>query len=483
VFAVLDNTQAGMKQHRRRGYVVTDACEEAERVLMSESGVAVISGNSGDGKTCMAWELVCRVSTKHGLKPAKISTARAWRELVNAKIPMVVFIDDLLGTSNMSLNSLGEWLPILPGMAECVTEGLVRLVLPIRRKILNECWDKIHNFDVFNENNIVDLTSKAFQLTENSKTDILKKHLSAKEILICDNEADENLDTLATEDNTSQLKISRHTVSAIVNSTSIGFPQSCRQFVHARKLLAKGAEFFRKPDLLQNEINSLWGEDDARSIQFCTLMLAFLNGGHIDQVSLQARQLEEMLGDVAQCCGVKYTSLAWLIGKIQNAAVCMQDVYLTKTHGNCNQYEFTHPSVSEAVGVACYRFPKLIIQHCNWEFLSTNVITTGCVDEDQNSALTIDPVLFQQLGDRFTMEVMSGNVCQVAQHVVCRNKSFLSTLFAYWRDNGLLEQVLNITEEDTWSWWSPCRLEKSMLAFAMDQTNYNDLLVKIILNC
>jgi hypothetical protein len=86
-----DNTKLVIDQHKGRHYVTTAATDEAERVLMSDSGVAVLTGNNGDGKTCMAWELVCRMVEKHGMKAAKITTPSEWRELVNPNKKLTVF--------------------------------------------------------------------------------------------------------------------------------------------------------------------------------------------------------------------------------------------------------------------------------------------------------------------------------------------------------------------------------------------------------
>jgi hypothetical protein len=137
--------------------VETSALHEAEQLLMSDSRVAVIQGNSGDGKTFMAWELLARLADNLGVKPAKITTASQWMELVNVNVPQIVCIDDMFGSSRLSRQRLeDEWIPLLPDIAICLSKGFVRLVLPMRKKILAECWDEVKDFELFQEHHIVD---------------------------------------------------------------------------------------------------------------------------------------------------------------------------------------------------------------------------------------------------------------------------------------------------------------------------------------
>ncbi|XP_060594743.1 uncharacterized protein LOC132749079 isoform X1 [Ruditapes philippinarum] len=137
-------------------YVRTNIYTEASKQLKT-SGIAILSGHPGDGKTVMANCLLMDMA--HESKLLRLTSPDDWR-LVDLGVYTAVLIDDIFGNAVLDENLLKKWEVFLIDIRNAANQRKLSFVITTRHYIMQEANEKLQNrADMFNGKNVTILFS------------------------------------------------------------------------------------------------------------------------------------------------------------------------------------------------------------------------------------------------------------------------------------------------------------------------------------
>ncbi|XP_021365565.1 uncharacterized protein LOC110458269 [Mizuhopecten yessoensis] len=253
VAAMIATTRASFEEEKeKKTFIETKSFFDAKEKL-EENRIVVIKGNTGDGKTATAIQLLNRLSNEQeDRQPLQIHKIEDL-DLLPPNSKYLALIDDIFGEKVLHDKEVGEWNKRISSVntkfcGDDQTQGNF-LVITVRNEVFNSL--KKHSLgSVFIDFNIIDLSSNTYQIAT-EKMDILEFY-----------EPKEN--TFFWEDEEKD--------AVMVYAPNMGFPQCCRLFRDIPELQKERVNFFKKPLKFVNEALSRLEECSA-------LLFLYLNGG------------------------------------------------------------------------------------------------------------------------------------------------------------------------------------------------------------
>ncbi|XP_060078420.1 uncharacterized protein LOC132557910, partial [Ylistrum balloti] len=238
-------------EKEEKKFMETKAFHDAQEKL-GKNRVIMIKGNTGDGKTSTAFQLMdWLIKEQQCRQPLQLHEIKKLDKL-SPDSSLVTFIDDIFGERNVRNTDVAEWNKRINNVKTLFVDQQMKanfLLVTIRNEIYNDLKERSLE-PVFTKDNLIDMSSDTYRILEERK-ELLQKYLP------------------------NNYKWEEKEIESIVKSaSSIGFPQCCHLFYNSVELQAKRGEFFEKPFKFLNEALS-------RLSECCAILFLFLNGGEI----------------------------------------------------------------------------------------------------------------------------------------------------------------------------------------------------------
>ncbi|XP_033727346.1 uncharacterized protein LOC117316704 isoform X2 [Pecten maximus] len=255
--AMIDTTKSTIQTEKKSyKFISTKSLQDSHQKLL-ENKIVIIQGNSGDGKSSAALELLRLLcgneeegQQKRCRQPLQLHDIKDL-DLVAPKSQLVIYFDDICGKNVVCQEDVKEWekreKEILAKLCGNESEANY-LVITIRSGIFNS----INGLGKSFTKNIVDLSQYK---EEKEKLALLRLYEPKTEFVKW------------TDDEEKQI---------VASAPDIGFPQCCRLFRDTPSLQTERVKFFERP--LHYFKSSLSKLEDGK---FYGLLYLFLNGGSV----------------------------------------------------------------------------------------------------------------------------------------------------------------------------------------------------------
>ncbi|XP_033727411.1 uncharacterized protein LOC117316756 isoform X2 [Pecten maximus] len=361
--AMIDTTKSTIQTEKENNqFFPTKSLQDARQKLL-ENKIVIIQGNSGDGKSSTALELLrllcCNEEEgqhKRCRQPLQLHEIKDL-DSVAPKSQLAMYFDDIFGNNVVCQEDVKEWeereKEIIAKLCGNESESNY-LVITIRSGMINSLSGL---GKLFTKENIVDLSQYK---EEKEKLALLRLYQPKTEFVKW------------TDDEEKQI---------VASAPDIGFPQCCRLFRDTPSLQTEGVEFFERP--LHYFKSSLSKLEDGK---FYGLLYLFLKGGsvleHDLDPSIENIEENEKMNAAFAFDVVKVNLTPELIHKIEKKKAefvkesleCLLG-WLVKKESTlwekCPSYKFNHDSIEETVALLYgEKTPIGYIQNCPEEFLS-----------------------------------------------------------------------------------------------------------------
>ncbi|XP_021339960.1 uncharacterized protein LOC110441185 isoform X2 [Mizuhopecten yessoensis] len=249
---MIETTKAKIKKEKeeKKFYPTKGFCDAKEKLLKNK--VVVIKGNTGDGKTAIAVQLLHWLSQEQEAgQPLQLHMIEKL-DLLAPNLKLITFIDDVFGEKDVCKKDVQEWNKRVSDVNTLFVDERTQtnfLIITIRNEIFNSLEERSLG-TILTIDNIIDLSSHTYQVAE-EKSFFLELYKPEK-FSWTDKE---------------KARISTY-------APNIGFPQCCQLFYNSEELQKERDRFFENPFHFLNEALS--------KLQECSALLyLFLNGGMI----------------------------------------------------------------------------------------------------------------------------------------------------------------------------------------------------------
>ncbi|XP_033731504.1 uncharacterized protein LOC117321144 isoform X2 [Pecten maximus] len=231
---IIGQTENWIREERSSSQFVTTKAFAVAKDKIKEKRFVVIRGDSGAGKTRLAVELLdwLQLSTENhmfnGKKPLRLPNLQSWDKVISANSNLAILLDDVLGYSSDDTQNLAWWQqhaemikPIVHGK-----ESANYLVITVRNDIYQEYKSKFGCLSLFDEENVIDLSSSDY---------ILKEERAAL------------LGVYTSKINNFEPFTESEIKQIIDVSPPIGFPECCRIFKIIPEMHSERVTYFSRP--------------------------------------------------------------------------------------------------------------------------------------------------------------------------------------------------------------------------------------------
>ncbi|XP_033729413.1 uncharacterized protein LOC117318550, partial [Pecten maximus] len=263
---MIDTTKARVTEEIKKSFIDTRAFRDGKEKLQ-KNRIAVLKGNTGDGKTSTAIRLLHWLSQEqHNRQPLQLHNIKHL-DLLAPSSKTVIFIDDIFGEKDLREKEVQEWNKrvnsVIPKLCGDDPTEANFILITVRNEIFNSL--KTHSLaDVFTDVNIVDLSADTYQLTEEEKKQFLELYKP------------------------SEFSWEKEEKEEIVKcAPNIGFPQCCRIFRDVPEVQKDRVKFFQNPFHFFKSALS-------RSEECPALLFLFLNNGRVKKGDLDPKNSESV---------------------------------------------------------------------------------------------------------------------------------------------------------------------------------------------
>ncbi|XP_021354085.1 uncharacterized protein LOC110450733 isoform X3 [Mizuhopecten yessoensis] len=369
----------------------TKGFRDAKEKLLNNR-VVVIKGNTGDGKTAIAVQLLHWLSEEQQAgQPLQLHEIKKL-DLLAPNLKLITFIDDIFGEKDASKKDVQQWNKRISDVKTLFLDKKNQtnfLIITIRNKVFNSL-EKRSLGTIFNTDNIIDLSSHTYELA-----------VEKQQLLVL--YEPENFSWTDTEK--SQI---------LTYAPNIGFPQCCQLFYNSEELQKERVRFFENPFYFLNEALSILKEWSA-------LLYLFLNDGviRVEDLDPNSKKVNETL--LEQAFSIKlidgkyhtatYHTATLFCDKIGKVGVIKDSFdkllgFLVKKEKNWSGedvYRFNHDSIYAAVAILYGNVTPIgYIQNCPSKSLS--YLTTS---ETATKMIVISSDHFTEMCERLLQEFES----------------------------------------------------------------------------
>ncbi|XP_078329510.1 uncharacterized protein LOC111115061 [Crassostrea virginica] len=286
------------------------------------SGVVIVKGNPGDGKTTLS-VFIMKLLKEKGKIPLQIRSPSDWDEFISPNENLLVFIDNIFGEISVSQTEVKQWSSRFPEIQTSVgfnVEGNDNMaIITIRNDIYEECKKSLKDESFFQEA-IVDISDKDHKLSMEEMGQILEKYVS-KDVY-----QSSMIDT-----------------GTFFNDVpNLGFPQCCRLFKDNIRFEKDFPNFFKNPLHFLKEYFKKYIQN--KEMKMAVLLFVLLQGGKVEKLSFEKQNKDEELKTEA----MKMCKLCPDLIAYQRSIFAFTRSYLTfEDAEEC--YKFSHSSVESSL--------------------------------------------------------------------------------------------------------------------------------------
>ncbi|OWF47590.1 hypothetical protein KP79_PYT06793 [Mizuhopecten yessoensis] len=249
---MIETAKARIKKEKEKKFYPTKGfCDAKEK--LQKNRVVVIKGNTGDGKTAIAVQLLHWLSQEQQAgQPLQLHEIKKL-DLLAPNLKLITFIDDIFGEKDvMCKMDVQEWNKRIEKVKTLFLDEQKEtnfLVITVRNEVFNSL-EKRSLETIFTKDNLIDLSSETYKVEEEKKT-LLELYKP---------------ETFSwSEEETNQV---------LTCAPNIGFPQCCQLFYNSEELQKERVRFFANPFHFLKEALS--------RLQECSALLyLFLHDGMI----------------------------------------------------------------------------------------------------------------------------------------------------------------------------------------------------------
>ncbi|XP_021356921.1 uncharacterized protein LOC110452614, partial [Mizuhopecten yessoensis] len=245
-------TKAKIKKEKeeKKFYPTKGFCDAKDK--LQKNRVVVIKGNTGDGKTAIAVQLLHWLSREQGAgQPIQLHKIKKL-DLLAPNLKLITFIDDVFGEKDVCKKDVQEWNKRVSNVKTLFLDEQTEtnfLLITVRNEVFNSL-EKRSLGTIFTKDNLIDLSSDTYKVEEEKK----------------------GLLELYKPENFSWTD--KEKTQILTCAPNIGFPQCCQLFCNSKKLQKERVRFFENPFHFLNEALTRLEECSA-------LLFLFLNNGMI----------------------------------------------------------------------------------------------------------------------------------------------------------------------------------------------------------
>ncbi|XP_069139578.1 uncharacterized protein [Argopecten irradians] len=364
---MIETTKHRIKQEKeKKKFLKTKAFRDAKDKLQ-KNRVLVIKGNTGDGKTATAIQLLAwLMDEQHGRQPIQVHNIHKL-DLLTPNANLIACIDDIFGEKYANSMDVQEWNKRISHIETLFCDSQSQgnfLIITIRNEVFN-ALKKSSLQVVFTEDNIIDMSSNTYKMFE-EKQKLLELYTP---------------NNFTWEENE---------INAILAfAPNIGFPQCCQLFRNSLELQKSRVDFFEKPVQFLVEALSKLPECSA-------ILFLFLNGGRlmVSDLDPNADRVNESLLEEAfeinllndEDATVNCHSLTFKkkIGFVKKSLDTLSGFLVKKTGFDIGNevYVFDHDSIYVTVGLLYGNTtPVGYIQKCPMDALVYITTSTNSTDK------------------------------------------------------------------------------------------------------
>ena len=408
------------------------------------TGYVTIVGYCGDGKSSMAEHLAISFvmkpkilkwgahagferqfrensipETERGLyECVYVKSPEEWYIKVDTKKRQVVIVDDIFGEAGTSMHKIEPWIPHLDTIVQTAIENKPNLLLIVT--VHKHQFDKLPSYvnrkRIFAASHLIDLTVPKPGYTDAGS--VIEKIGEFYDFKMGFRDSDE----------------------LQYEQVKEGYPIRCRLFAAVKSFHMEGKQYFANPSkAFENVIQKVFNFD---KIIFYTMAVAVLFDGKLDldkevfeQYTDRQQKIFRELIDPLQC--PKDVDL----GKMRYAATLLNGVFFTPRQLHC--WVFSHEHVLHLVAESVnLKIPKKMVELCSHDFLMERLRTGSYIGGKMESYITVWPKEYSELAQRFTFEILSGNVRIIASHSALNNDKCAKELFEFMSEMGSLLPVV-----------------------------------------
>ncbi|XP_033739844.1 uncharacterized protein LOC117327114 [Pecten maximus] len=347
-------------EKKKKKFLETKAFLDAKDKLQ-KNRVLVIKGNTGDGKTSTAIQLLhWLIEEQQCREPRQLFDIKDF-ELMTSNSNLVTFIDDIFGEEDVGRNDVQEWNKRLKHVQRLFVGEQIQanfLLITIRNEIFN-ALGKSSLGEIFIPDYIIDLSSGEYRIAD-EKRELLERYRPGN------------------------FSWTEQEIENILSyAPYIGFPKCCELFCESNdhELQKTRSDFFMKPVKFLKEAFSRLPECSA-------ILFLFLNGGEIKVKDLDPNGdkvnktlLEEAFDINLVDCEVDRTSMTFKkkVGFVKESFERLLGFLVRKEKHRLSgdeMYRFDHSSIYFTVALLYGdKTPVGYIQNCPRNFL--RYITTS----------------------------------------------------------------------------------------------------------
>ncbi|KAJ8313028.1 LOW QUALITY PROTEIN: hypothetical protein KUTeg_010401 [Tegillarca granosa] len=364
--------------------------------ILSLIDLISVIGNTGQGKTALSRHAAIYLYNK-GYKIFNIRSADEFRRKFNLEIRALYLLDDIFGKHYKIQHEVDSWFRMDDEVTNWLKESDIYLISTSQKIVWNECQPYIKTCELFQKENILDLTLEELHPFE--KREILRKHLLAH-----------------------NRNISERLLQKIIQiETPIGFPFCCSSFSSNDELYALEHEYFLNTKAsLKKEFERL---SEINIEKFCALLSVMVLGNSLPDSFENI--FETAVGDKVSSVLLPYgIELNKNIVKLNRALTDLKGVYLQEHN---HKVSFTHDAYIDAMCMVVNKSNiDVILRNCTADFFHQYIRISeelGQTDNDTPTFLT-DPD--EDLFNCIFRLLKSGELHLVFENPMFGNENFMN---------------------------------------------------------
>ncbi|XP_021366242.1 uncharacterized protein LOC110458703 [Mizuhopecten yessoensis] len=167
---MIETTKAKIRKEKEKKFYHTKGFCDA-KVKLQKNRVVVIMGNTGDGKTAIAVQLLHWLSQEKGVgQPLQLHKIKKL-DLLAPNLKLITFIDDIFGEIDVFKKDVQEWNKRVSDVETLfLDEQTVTnfLLITVRNEVFNSL-EKRYMGRIFTRDNLIDLSSDTYKVEEEKK--------------------------------------------------------------------------------------------------------------------------------------------------------------------------------------------------------------------------------------------------------------------------------------------------------------------------
>ncbi|XP_021349723.1 uncharacterized protein LOC110448020 isoform X2 [Mizuhopecten yessoensis] len=361
---MIETTKANIREGKEKKFYHTKGFRDAKDKLQ-KNRVVVIKGNTGDGKTAIAVQLLHWLSQEQGAgQPLQLPNIEKL-DLLTPNLKLITFIDDIFGEKDVCKKDVQEWNRRVSNVKTLFLGEQTEtnfLLITVRNEVFNSL-EKRSMGTIFTKDNLIDLSSDTYKAEEEKK----------------------RLLELYKPENFSWTD--KEKTQILTYAPNIGFPQCCQLFYNSEELQKERVRFFAKPFHFLNE--ALTRLQECSALLFLFLNDSMISVKDLDQNSQNVNQklLEEAF-EINLIDGESdSTKLTWRkkIGFVKESLEKLVGVLVVKEKHLSGEdvYRFNHDSIYVAVALLYGKVTPIgFIQNCpskSLSYLTTSKTATNMI--------------------------------------------------------------------------------------------------------